>query len=137
MPWPVSRPLDNSTVALVFGVTYALVGVAGFLVSGDVPFAGQEGEPLIVFDVNGLHNIVHLLIGVVLIVASRRTASARAANLAIGGTYLLLGLLGPFLNDTAVDVLGLNGADHLLHLVSGAALAGVALLADKDARSRV
>ncbi|MBW3648750.1 MAG: DUF4383 domain-containing protein [Actinobacteria bacterium] len=127
----------NSTVALVFGVTYALVGVAGFLVSGDVPFAGQEGEPLIVFDVNGLHNIVHLLIGVVLIVASRRTASARAANLAIGGTYLLLGLLGPFLNDTAVDVLGLNGADHLLHLVSGAALAGVALLADKDARSRV
>lgn len=126
----------NQTVALVFGAVYALVGLAGFLVTGDVPFAGEDGDPLVVFDVNGLHNLVHLLIGVALIAASRRLDSARGANLAIGVTYVALGVLGPFINDTVVDVIGLNGADHVLHLVSGAVLAAVALLADKS-RSRV
>jgi hypothetical protein len=126
----------NSTVALVFGAVYALVGVVGFFVTGDVPFAGQEGDPLIFFDVNGLHNIVHLLIGVALIAASKRTDTARGANLAVGVTYIALGVLGPVINDTAVDVVGLNGADHGLHLVSGVALVATALLADKRARSR-
>jgi hypothetical protein len=121
----------NKTLALVFGVVYALVGVAGFLVTGDVPFAGDQGNPLVLFDVNGLHNIVHLLIGVALIAASRRLDTARGANLAIGVTYLLLGVLGPVINDTPVDIIGLNGADHVLHLVSGALLAAVAVLADK------
>ncbi len=126
----------NSTVALVFGAVYALVGVVGFFVSGDVPFAGKEGNPLIAFDVNGLHNIVHLLIGVALIAASKRTDSARGANLAIGATYILLGLLGPVINDSAVDVVGLNGPDHGLHLASGLVLVATALLADKRARAR-
>jgi hypothetical protein len=124
----------NQTLALVFGVVYALVGVAGFLVTGDVPFAGDQGDPLVLFDVNGLHNIVHLLIGVVLIAASRRLDTALGANLAIGVTYLLLGALGPVINDTPVDIIGLNGADHVLHLVSGALLAAVAVLAEKKAR---
>jgi hypothetical protein len=127
----------NQTLALVFGVVYALVGVAGFFITGDVPFAGEEGDPLILFDVNGLHNIVHLLIGGALIAGSRRLDTARGVNLAIGLTYVALGLLGPVINDTAVDVVGLNGADHVLHLVSGALLTAVALLADKKSRSRV
>ncbi len=126
----------NSTVALVFGAVYALVGVVGFFVSGDVPFAGKEGALLIAFDVNGLHNIVHLLIGVALIAAAKRTESARGANLAIGATYILLGVLGPVINDSAVDVIGLNGADHGLHLLSGVVLVAIALAADKRARSR-
>ncbi len=126
----------NRLLALAFGVVYALVGLGGFVVTGDVPFAGEEGNPLILFDVNGLHNIVHLLIGIALIAASRRLDTARGANLAIGVTYLLLGALGPVINDTPVDIIGLNGADHVLHLVSGALLAAVALLADKRAHTR-
>jgi hypothetical protein len=125
----------NQTLALAFGGVYALVGLAGFLVTGDVPFVGERGSSLLGFDVNGLHNLVHLAIGVALLAASRTLASARAANLAIGATYLVLGLLGPVLNDSAVDIIGLNGADHVLHLLSGALLTGVALLADKSARS--
>jgi hypothetical protein len=126
----------NQTIALAFGVIYTLVGIAGFFVTGDVPFAGKEGDPVILFDVNGLHNIVHLLIGVALIAAAKRHDTARGANLAIGVTYLALGVLGPLINDTAVDVIGLNGADHVLHLASGALLTAVALLADKTARAR-
>ena len=124
----------NQTVALVFGAIYTLVGLAGFFVSET--FADKADNDLLGFQVNHLHNIVHLLIGVALIAASKRVDSARGANLAIGVTYLALGVLGPFIDDTAVDVVALNGADHVLHLLSGAVLTAVALLADKKARTR-
>jgi uncharacterized membrane protein len=128
-----SRTL-NQTLALAFGAVYVLVGLLGFAVSGDVDFAGQEGASLLGFDVNGLHNIVHLLIGVALVVAAKTHAIARGVNLTIGSVYVALALLGPVINDTAADIIGLNGADHVLHLASGVLLVGVALLADKNAR---
>ena len=126
----------NQTVALVFGVIYTLVGIAGFFVSET--FAETTDNDLLgLFQVNNLHNIVHLLIGVALIAASRRLDTARGANLAIGGTYVLLGLLGWFIDDTEANIIALNSADHLLHLGSGALLAATALLADKEHRARV
>jgi cyanate permease len=127
----------NQTLALAFGAVYALVGLLGFAVSGDVDFAGQDGASLLGFDVNGLHNIVHLLIGVALLAASRTHAVAKSANLTIGAVYVLLAVLGPFINDTAADIIGLNGADHVLHLLSGVLLVGVAVAADKNARVTV
>jgi glucose uptake protein GlcU len=86
--------------------------------------------------VNHLHNIVHLLIGVALIAASKRHDTSLGADLAVGVTYLALGVLGPLITDTALNIVALNGADHLLHLASGALLTAVALLADKRARTR-
>jgi glucose uptake protein GlcU len=121
----------NQALALAFGAVYALVGVLGFFVSSNVDFAGKNGASLLGFDVNGLHNIVHLLIGVALIAAARTHASAKATNLTIGAVYVLLAVLGPFINNTAVDIIGLNGPDHFLHLASGVLLVGVALVADK------
>ena len=126
----------NQTVALAFGAIYTLVGIAGFFVSET--FADRTDNDLLgIFQVNHLHNIVHLLIGVALIAASKRHDTSRGANLAIGVTYLALGVLGPLITDTALNVVALNGADHVLHLASGAVLTAVALLADKNARTRV
>lgn len=127
----------NQTLTLAFGVVYSLVGVLGFAVSSDVAFAGKTGASLLGFDVNGLHNVVHLLIGVALVLASRTHAAARAANVTIGAVYVLLAVLGPFINDTALDIIGLNGADHFLHLASGLVLVGVALAADKRRAVRI
>ena len=123
----------NQTLSLVFGAAYTLVGLAGFLVSET--FAGTDDNTLLGFEVNHLHNIVHLLIGIALLGASKRLASARSANLVIGGTYLALGVLGWFIDDTAANIVALNEPDHLLHLASGALLTGVALGADKRART--
>lgn len=119
----------NSIVAAVFGAVYTLVGIAGFFVSDT--FAEQDDSTLLGFEVNNLHNVVHLLIGVALLAASRRTHSARTLNLLIGATYVLLGLVGPLLTGTEANVLALNGADHGLHLLSGAVLVAVAVLADR------
>jgi hypothetical protein len=74
----------NSTVAAVFGAVYTLVGIAGFFVSET--FAATDDNTLLGFEVNHLHNIVHLLIGLALLGASRRTETARRLNLLIGGT---------------------------------------------------
>ncbi len=127
----------NRRVALVLGVVYLLVGLAGFLVTGGVGFASPDGNSLLGFGVNPLHNIVHILVGVVLLAASRRTASARAANLAIGATYLLLGIIGLFIADAtnALNIIALNGADNVLHLGTALVLLAVALGTDKPART--
>lgn len=126
----------NQTVALAFGAIYTLVGLAGFFVSQT--FAERDDELLLgIFEVNNLHNLVHLLIGVALIGASKRLDTARGANLAIGVTYLALAVLGPFITGTDLNIVALNSADHVLHLASGAVLAAVAVLADKTSRTRV
>lgn len=127
----------NQKVGLAFGVVYILVGLAGFAVTGDVPFAGKEGNPLILFDVNGLHNIVHLLIGVALVGAAMSShAASRSVNMTIGAVYLLLGLLGWFIVDTALNIVALNAADHVLHLASGILLIAVARGMGEDTATR-
>ncbi len=52
-------------------------------------------------------------------------------------TYVVLGVLGWFIQDTAADIVARNEPDHLLHLASGARLVAVALGADTRARTRV
>ena len=125
----------NQIVAAVFGAIYTLVGIAGFFVSET--FAAAEDNELVGFQVNHLHNIVHLLIGLALLAAATRHATARSANLAIGATYLLLGVLGPLITGNEdINIIALNTADNWLHIVSGVLLLAVGLLADKGARDR-
>jgi hypothetical protein len=127
----------NQTLALVFGAVYALVGLIGFFVHSSDGFAGNDGGKLLgIFGVNGLHNLVHILIGVVLLAASRRHRDARNANLTVGVVYLALAILGPFIDDTGADIVALNSADHVLHALSGLLLAGVALFGDKTVTDR-
>ena len=125
----------NQTLALAFGAVYTLVALAGFFVSDT--FADQNDNSLLGFEVNQLHNLTHLVIGLALLAASRKHRTARSTNLTIGVVYLALAVLGPFIDDTKANVFALNNADHVLHLLSGALLVGVAVLADKNARDRV
>ena len=53
-------------LGLAFGAIYLLVGIVGFFITGFDNFAGNEQhEMLLFFMINPLHNIVHILIGVV------------------------------------------------------------------------
>jgi hypothetical protein len=123
----------NRLLATVFGVVYLLVGALGFAVTGFADFAGTEGETLIVFDVNPLHNVVHLAVGAVLLAAGRTVRSAPAANTAVGAVYLAVGAAGLFLVGTEANIIALNGADNVLHFASALLLLGVGLGADKRA----
>lgn len=127
----------NRLVAGVFGAVYLLVGLLGFAVTGFSNVAGTTGDTLIIFDVNPLHNIVHLAIGALLLVSSRTVAAAKGANTAVGGVYLLVGVVGLFLIGTGANILALNSADNVLHFASAIVLLGVGLSQDKRVRREV
>lgn len=124
----------NRIVGIVFGVVYLLVGILGFAVTGGVGFLATEGGLLIgVFEVNPLHNIVHLLVGAALLGGGiAGVGAAKGVNGTVGAVYLLVGVIGFFIADTAANLLALNTADHILHLGSALILLGVSLGADRD-----
>ncbi len=124
----------NSLVAGVVGTVFIVVGLLGFTVSGDHSVAGHTGGQLLgLFQVNILHNIVHIAVGAAMVAAAiAGTRAARVANTLIGAVYLALGLLGLFITgDNPLNIIALNGADNGLHLVMGAVLVTVGLGADK------
>jgi hypothetical protein len=124
----------NSLVAFALGAVFVLVGLAGFLVSGSHRAVGAEGGDLLgVFQVNVLHNIVHVAVGAALIAAAIvGSRAARLANTVVGAVYLLLFVAGLVLIGTSANIIALNGADNVLHLVLGLALTAVGVLADRD-----
>jgi hypothetical protein len=115
-------------VALVFGVVYVLVGVAGF-----VPAVTEEVERVLndmdsatgmllgIFAVNAAHNVVHLAIGALLLWGATATSAAIMASRIVGIVYLLVGLLG-FVSPDTFGLMPIGGADIALHLVSAAVL---------------
>jgi hypothetical protein len=117
-------------IAVVTGAVYVLVGILGFFVTGGVEFAATQGDKLLgVFEVNPLHNLVHLAIGIALIAAFYSGAAAvRAVATIIGAVYVILGIAGFFIEGEDVNILALNGPDHVLHLASGAVLLAAAAL---------
>lgn len=122
----------NRLVAYVFGAVYLLIGILGWFVLEDAGMAGRDTEAtLLGFDVNGLHNIVHLLVGAALLWAARAGyRQARSMNLAVGATYALVGIIGLFIatEDNEANILNLNGADNVLHLLTAAVLLAVAMM---------
>jgi hypothetical protein len=126
------RNSPNRLVATVFGAVYLLVGLVGFVVTSGVGFVSTEGANLIIFEINPLHNVIHLAIGAALLYAGVKDVQlARTVNTAVGAVYLLVGILGLFLLNSPLNIIALNGADNVLHLASAVLLLGVGLSLDK------
>ncbi|RAM39245.1 DUF4383 domain-containing protein [Arthrobacter globiformis] len=126
------RNSPNRLIATVFGAVYLLVGLVGFAVTSGVGFFSTEGSNLIIFEVNPLHNVIHLAIGAALLYAGVKDVQlSRTINTAVGAVYLLVGILGLFLLSSPLNIIALNGADNVLHLASAVLLLGVGLSLDK------
>lgn len=106
------------TFAYVFGAVYLIVGIVGFAVTGFDGFADPNGDLLLVFELNPLHNIVHLLIGIALLAAAGAgEATSRQITLLVGVVYAIVGVLGFFITgNDALNILALNLGDNLLHV---------------------
>jgi hypothetical protein len=106
-------------LAIVFGAIFVLVGVLGFV---ENPLVGEGA----LFHTDMLHNIVHLLFGVILLAVALKVPGKSAKWLKIlGVVYLILAVLGFLLIPEGGALLGLvemNHADHWLHVVLGVAL---------------
>ncbi len=122
----------NQPVGMALGVLLVAVGIVGFTVSGGHAVAGPDGGELFgVLGVNVLHNVLHLLLGALLIVgAAAGVQVARRTNTVIGVGFAVLGLVGPIVSATSWNVLALNGAAHVANVLVALLLIGVGLLAD-------
>ncbi len=118
-------PLQKT--ALIVGIVFLLVGVAGFIPGlttniDTMQFAGHMSEAMLlgVFQVSILHNIVHLLFGVVGVVCAMRVAASRWYLIAGGVVYLVLWLYGLIVpGEHTANFVPLNDADNWLHLGLG------------------
>jgi hypothetical protein len=107
------------------GAVFLLVGILGFVPGitthyGDMSFAGHmsDAKLLGLFQVSVLHNVVHLLFGVVgLAVASKPRPAA--LYLLIGGiVYAVLWIYGLAIDmDGDANFVPVNNADNWLHLL--------------------
>jgi hypothetical protein len=126
--------MQDKTVAQVYamalGGVLVLVGIVGFLVepSFAVGDSAQRGT-LILFDINGWHNVVHLLSGIVGLAMAGTAAKARLFSIGYGVVYVLVTILGFIVGDGGLllSIIPINTADNLLHLVIALTGIGVGL----------
>ena len=104
--------------AALFGVVYLLVGIAGFAVTGFSDFAGMHAHKLVIFAVNPLHNIIHVVLAIVWLASVPRARTARLADLAIGAVLGLVTVLGFFGGMGMLGMSGLADPDNFLHLIT-------------------
>jgi hypothetical protein len=116
--------------ALVFGILFLLVGIAGFIpgltqphTHPDVMVTAGLGLVMGLFPVNVLHNAAHLLFGVWGLLASRSDSGSRGYGKAVAIAYALLtvmGLISAMRLYTAFGFAPLYGHDIWLHAVLAA-----------------
>jgi hypothetical protein len=115
--------MNARTFAIVLGVAFLLAGIAGFVPSPPPPDAlpltieHYHGLALGMFPVNVLHNAVHLLFGVLGIMAGRGIGmSARGYARFVAVAYGLLVLLGLLpATQTTFGLIPIYGNDLWLH----------------------
>jgi len=121
--------------ATVVAVAFLAVGVLGFIPGittnyDTMMFGGHHSEAKLLglFQVSILHNIVHLLFGIVGLALARTATGAR--NYLIGGgiVYLVLWIYGLVIDQaSAANFVPLNTADNWLHFFLGAAMIGLGI----------
>ena len=111
-----------ATIAKVWGFVFLIVGILGF-----VPAVTPNGHLLGIFDVNGAHNVVHLLTGIAaLICGYQGTHASKLYFLIFGGIYGLVAMLGFVVgNGMLLGFIANNIADAWLHI--GIAVVSIAL----------
>jgi hypothetical protein len=108
--------------ALVAGLIYVGIGLLGFFFTGFDSFTEATDEALLgIFHVTPLHNVVHILVGAVWLLAAFALSrqAAEGVNLAIAGFFVLAAVLG-YLG--ALELLGIHAgldADNFLHAATG------------------
>jgi uncharacterized membrane protein YuzA (DUF378 family) len=124
----------NRIVALVIGVLFLLLGIIGFFASSSMTPANVLG-----LDVDLMHNIVHVLTGILGIWAAFGGWS-RWFNRVFGIVYILIGLAGLipglYFNQMFLGLMHLNAGDNVFHLVVGVIAAAVGFFVFDDYRNR-
>lgn len=131
---PPAPPTPAVRFARWGGVVLASAGIVGLALTGLTDLTSTTGARLWVFEVNALQNLLHLLVGGVLVVVSAASATtARTVVATTAAAFGVTGLLGLALVGTEANVLALNHAANAAHLVV-AVLAALSVAASSRRR---
>jgi hypothetical protein len=123
-----TRGLAASGAALA--ALMIVLGVLGFAMGGMHQLFSETGAELIVFNLNPLQNVLHLVIGAVLLRASlRRNGPFRTWLLVMAIALTAMGLAGLVAGDGGIrNWLAANTADNVLHFAAAALAVATAVL---------
>ena len=126
--------------SLIVGIVFLVVGIAGFIPGlthsmDEMTAAGADSGALLfgVFQVSILHNLVHLLFGVLGVLAAARARQSRLFLIWGGVVYAVLFLYGLFaVSVDALNFVPVNSADNWLHLVLAAGMVLLGIFVGRD-----
>jgi hypothetical protein len=117
-----SRTLEQS-FSMIAGSIYVVGGIIGFFITGFSNFTEMTNHALFgIFMLNPYHNIVHISIGSLWLLAAfaLTPAGTEGMNIAIAGVYALAAVLG-FMGYLSLLSIPTSGGDNWLHVVSALA----------------
>ena len=92
-------------VTKILGIVLLIIGIAGFFVDGT----------LLVFEVDTIHNAVHIVSGLVALFASGSYGHSRLFLIIFGLVYGIVAVLGFAMNGDIVGLFHANLEDNYLH----------------------
>ena len=123
--------------ATLVGGTLVIAGIIGFFYSSSFGSPGHVDAVFGILDVNGWHNILHIVTGGLGLLAAGY--AARQYALGIGVVYIAIAIWGFIIGDghSILGFIPVNTEDNFLHVILGVlgVAAGVATPAVKAART--
>ena len=115
-------------LSILVGVVFLLVGVLGFVPGITSTHADGSKYLLGLFEVGGIHNLIHLLSGAAAVFAGYTSEKyARMYFLGFGTVYALVTVIGFIQGDTVLGIFHVNTADNFLHLALAVVILGIGL----------
>jgi hypothetical protein len=122
---------------LLAGLSLLLAGIFGFISDSSFDTGdGVQGDLFLGFEVNAIHNLIHVASGLVLLAASPRRASARAVAIGFGLVYGLVAVIGLIDGEDVLGLIPINSADNVLHIALAALGLFTGLISRSDDRGR-
>jgi len=125
MPDETYRETDYSPASLYAGLIGAVLlvaGILGFFYSASFGSPGDVDAVIGILDVNAWHNLIHILSGVIgLLAFASSPAASRTYALVFGVVYIVVAIWG-FIIGSHESILGfvpINTEDNILHLILG------------------
>ena len=121
-----NRQMDGAQVfCLVVGAVLVVAGIIGFFYNSSFTSDKSVRDAVLgILDVNGWHNVVHILTGAVtLAFAFSGAAAARTWSFIFGVVYLVVAVWGLILGsgDSILSIIPINTEDSVLHAIFGVA----------------
>jgi hypothetical protein len=120
----------------LMGPVLLVVGIGGFIASAAFNTGHPDGSDLLIFEVNGWHNVVHIASGLLLLAGVRSYAAARTVTLVFAMTYGLVTIIGWIDGHDVLGLFPVDTADNLLHTFLTLAALAFGLMSAPDGELR-